>query len=131
MMLPEQLAGGALAGELQGMQALRCAGKIAGVQAEIGKLMPSYGTARNPIDVTAHGVTSGGLQTSVDLLTVSDEVDAILVVLSLSSDVRKPFKEVELTPVLASLEDAFMELTQDAVDYRSSTMALATLGGKR
>jgi ABC-2 type transport system ATP-binding protein len=35
----------------------------------------------------------------------------------------------ELTPVLASLEDAFMELTQDAVEYRSS--AMATSGGKR
>ena len=72
------------------------------IQAEIKKLMPSYGTARNPIDVTAQGVTSGGLQKSVDLLTVSDEVDAILVVLSLSSEVRKPFKEEELAPVLAA-----------------------------
>jgi ABC-2 type transport system ATP-binding protein len=34
----------------------------------------------------------------------------------------------ELTPVLASLEDAFMELTHDAVEYRSSVMA--TSGGK-
>jgi ABC-2 type transport system ATP-binding protein len=37
----------------------------------------------------------------------------------------------ELAPVLASLEDAFMELTQDAVEYRSSTMALSTQGGKK
>src|SRR3954468_3285192 len=72
------------------------------IQAEIKKLMPSYGTARNPIDVTAQGVTSGGLQKSVDVLTASDEIDAILVVLSLSSEVRKPFKEAELTPVLAA-----------------------------
>jgi acetyltransferase len=72
------------------------------VQAGIRTLMPSYGTARNPIDVTAQGVTSGGLQKSVDLLTASDEVDAILVVLSLSSDVRMPFKEAELKPVLAA-----------------------------
>ena len=72
------------------------------IQAEIKKLMPSYGTARNPIDVTAQGVTSGGLQKSVDLLTVSDEVDAILVVLSLSSEVRKPFREDELKPVLSA-----------------------------
>jgi ABC-2 type transport system ATP-binding protein len=36
----------------------------------------------------------------------------------------------ELTPVLASLEDAFMELTQDAVEYRSSAMAVSTSGGK-
>jgi ABC-2 type transport system ATP-binding protein len=35
----------------------------------------------------------------------------------------------ELTPVLASLEDAFMELTQDAVEFRSTDMA--SLGGKR
>jgi acetyltransferase len=70
------------------------------IQTEIGKLMPSYGTARNPIDVTAQGVTSGGLQKSVDLLTASDEVDAILVVLSLSSEVRMPFREAELKPVL-------------------------------
>src|SRR6478736_10503088 len=72
------------------------------VQAEIKQHMPSYGTARNPIDVTAQGVTSGGLQKSVDLLTASDEVDAILVVLSLSSEVRKPFREEELTSVLAA-----------------------------
>src|ERR1700754_164240 len=60
------------------------------VQAEIPALLPSYGTARNPIDVTAQGVHSGGLQKSIDLLSVSDDVDAILVVLSLSSDTRMP-----------------------------------------
>ncbi|MGY4413939.1 acyl-CoA synthetase (NDP forming) [Bradyrhizobium sp. LB7.1] len=83
----------------QGLQVPELSEKI---QAEIKTLMPSYGTARNPIDVTAQGVTSGGLQKSVDLLTVSDEVDAILVLLSLSSEVRKPFKEAELKPVLAA-----------------------------
>jgi acetate---CoA ligase (ADP-forming) len=70
------------------------------IQAEIKKLMPSYGTARNPIDVTAQGVLSGGLQRSIDLLNVSDEVDAILVVLSLSSETRMPFKQGELKPVI-------------------------------
>jgi len=49
---------------------------------------------RNPIDVTAQGASSGGLQRSIDLLDVSDEVDAILMVLSLSSEVRMPFKQV-------------------------------------
>ncbi|MBR0826627.1 acetate--CoA ligase family protein [Bradyrhizobium manausense] len=72
------------------------------IQAGIKTLMPSYGSARNPIDVTAQGVTSGGLQKSVDLLTASDEVDAVLVVLSLSSEVRMPFKEAELKPVLSA-----------------------------
>jgi acetyltransferase len=70
------------------------------IQAEIRALLPSYGTARNPIDVTAQGVHSGGLQKSIDLLDVSDEVDAILVVLSLSSETRMPFKQAELKPVI-------------------------------
>ena len=90
---------GADAVALQGLQVPELSEKI---QAEIRTLMPSYGTAGNPIDVTAQGVTSGGLQKSVDLLTASNEVDAILVVLSLSSDVRKPFKDTELTPALAA-----------------------------
>ncbi|MEA2865620.1 MAG: hypothetical protein QOE39_335 [Bradyrhizobium sp.] len=70
------------------------------IQTEIRALLPSYGSARNPIDVTAQGVHSGGLQKSIDLLDVSDEVDAILVVLSLSSETRMPFKQVELKPVI-------------------------------
>jgi acetate---CoA ligase (ADP-forming) len=73
-----------------------------GIQAEIMKLLPSYGAAGNPIDVTAQGVHSGGLQRSIDLLSVSDEVDAILVVQSLSSETRMPFKEAELKPVIDS-----------------------------
>src|SRR3978361_1104604 len=69
------------------------------MQAEIRKLLPSYGAARNPIDVTAQGVHSGGLQKSIELLDASDEVDAILVVLSLSSETRMWFKQAELQPV--------------------------------
>ena len=37
----------------------------------------------------------------------------------------------ELTPVTASLEDAFMELTQDEVEYRPSTMAGTLAGGEK
>src|SRR5665213_918510 len=84
---------------LQGLQVPELSEPI---QAEIRKLLPSYGTARNPIDVTAQGVHSGGLQKSIDLLDVSDEVDAILVVLSLSSDTRMPFKLAELKPVISA-----------------------------
>ena len=72
------------------------------IQAEISALLPSYGATGNPIDVTAQGVHSGGLQRSIDLLDVSDGVDAILVVLSLSSDTRMPFKQAALKPVLSA-----------------------------
>jgi len=82
---------------LQGLQVPELSEQI---QGEIKKLLPSYGSTRNPIDVTAQGVHSGGLQRSIDLLDVSDEVDAILVVLSLSSDTRMPLKQAELKPVI-------------------------------
>jgi len=82
---------------MQGLQVPELSEQI---QGEIKKLLPSYGSTRNPIDVTAQGVHSGGLQKSIDLLDVSDEVDAILVVLSLSSDTRMPFKQPELKPVI-------------------------------
>jgi acetyltransferase len=84
------------------MQGLQVPELSQGIQAEIKKLLPSYGAARNPIDVTAQGVNSGGLQKSIDLLDQSDEVDAILVVLSLSSETRMPFTEAELKPVVAA-----------------------------
>src|SRR4051794_33669152 len=82
------------------MQGLKVPELSAAIQSEIKKLLPTYGAAGNPIDVTAQGVNTGGLQRSIDLLHASDEVDAILVVLSLSSDVRMPFNEAELKPVL-------------------------------
>src|SRR3981081_3572392 len=82
------------------MQGLQVPELSAPIQKEISVLLPSYGATRNPIDVTAQGVHSGGLQKSIDLLDVSDEVDAILVVLSLSSDTRMPFKQAELKPVI-------------------------------
>jgi acyl-CoA synthetase (NDP forming) len=82
------------------MQGLQVPELSQSIQTEIRALIPSYGAACNPIDVTAQGVNSGGLQKSIDLLDASDEVDAILVVLSLSSEVRMPFKQTELKPVI-------------------------------
>jgi acyl-CoA synthetase (NDP forming) len=82
---------------MQGMQVPELSKSF---QDEIGRLLPSYGSARNPIDVTAQGVHSGGLQKSIDLLDVSHEVDALLVVQSFSSDTRMPFKQAQLKPVI-------------------------------
>jgi ABC-2 type transport system ATP-binding protein len=42
--------------------------------------------------------------------------------------VRDGLRVHGLTPVAVSLEDAFMELTQDEVEYRPSTMAGALAG---
>lgn len=74
----------------------------ADMQTAIRALIPSYGSARNPIDITAQAVHSGGLQKTIDLLDASDEIDAILVVISLSSETRMPFKTPELKPVISA-----------------------------
>jgi acetyltransferase len=58
------------------------------LQASIAALIPSYGSARNPIDITAQGVHTGGLLKSIELLNQSDEVDAVVVVTSLASETR-------------------------------------------
>src|SRR4051812_1115951 len=92
--------GGIWGADTVASQGLQVPELSASIQSEIRKLLPSYGAAGNPIDVTAQGVNSGGLQKSIDLLDASDEVDAMLVVLSLSSEVRMPFKETELKPVI-------------------------------
>jgi len=83
------------------MQGLRVPALSEGIQSEIKKWMPSYGAAGNPVDVTAQGVSSGGLQKSIELFDASDEVDATLVIMSFSSETRMPFKEAELQPVIA------------------------------
>src|SRR5438552_4354231 len=57
------------------------------IQAEIGALLPSYGATGNPSDVTAQCARQGGLQKSIDMISTSADVDANLVVRSLSSEV--------------------------------------------
>src|SRR6201999_2049214 len=84
------------------MQGLKVPALSDGIQSEIKKWMPSYGAAGNPVDVTAQGVSSGGLQKSIELFDTSDEVDATLVIMSFSSETRMPFKEAELKPVISA-----------------------------
>jgi len=93
--------GGILGADTVSMQGLQVPELSAAVQAEIKQWMPSYGSAKNPVDVTAQGVTLGGLQKSIELFDKSGEVDATLLVMSFSSDVRMPFKEAELKPVIS------------------------------
>ncbi|MDB5656306.1 MAG: hypothetical protein JWQ94_3919 [Tardiphaga sp.] len=81
-------------------QGLRVPELSAGLQAQIRGLIPAYGSPRNPVDITAQAVHSGGLQKTIDLLDASDEVDVILLVLSLSSETRIPLKTPELKPVI-------------------------------
>jgi acyl-CoA synthetase (NDP forming) len=71
-----------------------------GVQQAIRGMIPSYGSPRNPVDITAQAVHSGGLQKTMELLEKSGEVDAVLVIISMASETRMPFKTEELKPLI-------------------------------
>jgi acyl-CoA synthetase (NDP forming) len=70
------------------------------IQAEIRKLIPSYGSPRNPVDITAQAVHSGGLQKTIELLEKADEIDVIVVVNSFSSETRISVKQPEIKPLI-------------------------------
>jgi acyl-CoA synthetase (NDP forming) len=71
------------------------------LQQAIGGFIPAYGSARNPVDITAQAVQTGGLLSAVELLSESDEVDAIVVVLSLASETRIRIDASALQRILA------------------------------
>lgn len=70
------------------------------VQQAIRGMIPSYGSPRNPVDITAQAVHSGGLQKTMELLEKSSEVDTVLVIISMASETRMPFKTEELKPLI-------------------------------
>lgn len=72
-----------------------------GLQARLRELMPSYGAAANPVDVTAQIIqTAGGFGPVLELLLASDEVDAIVLVTTLLSPERLADEEATLRGLL-------------------------------
>ncbi|MBV9393099.1 MAG: acetate--CoA ligase family protein, partial [Methylobacteriaceae bacterium] len=61
------------------------------LQANIAALIPSYGSPRNPVDVTAQAIQTGGLQKTIELLNAADEIDIVVLVISLASEHRVLF----------------------------------------
>ena len=58
-------------------------------QAALRPLMPSYGASGNPVDVTAQGSNTGpAMMTVMEQLVQSDEIDMVVLVTSLASEVR-------------------------------------------
>ena len=67
-------------------------------QEAIQAMIPSYGGTSNPIDVTAQGFSTGAMLRIVDMLSESDQVDAVLVVTSLTVKHFK-FDDAELAEI--------------------------------
>jgi acyl-CoA synthetase (NDP forming) len=75
----------------------------AGSQAALRPLMPSYGAAGNPVDVTAQGSNTGpAMMTVMEHLAGSDEIDIVVLVTSLASEVRASLDAARIRAVAAS-----------------------------
>jgi acyl-CoA synthetase (NDP forming) len=58
-------------------------------QAGLRSVMPSYGAAGNPVDVTAQGSNTGpAVMTAMETLAESDEIDMLVLITSLTSETR-------------------------------------------
>ena len=68
----------------------------AATQATIGKLLPSYASAQNPVDITAGSTRTGALVKAADVLLGCDEIDAVVSVHSLTSEKSTAFEPREL-----------------------------------
>ena len=71
------------------------------LQQELRPLMPTYGSARNPVDVTAQVVSRAGVAAVLRVLCRSDEVDAVVVSTSLAGPQMLQREEGAIAEVLA------------------------------
>lgn len=72
----------------------------AALQEAIRAHIPSYGSATNPVDVTAQALRNGGMLRIAELLGESDEVDAVLIVTSLA--IKHFFFDMDVLQRIAS-----------------------------
>ena len=70
------------------------------LQAELRPLMPSYGSPRNPVDVTAEVVNRAGMAPPLELLANSPQVDVVVLVSSLAGPHMLHREEAEIRRVL-------------------------------
>jgi acyl-CoA synthetase (NDP forming) len=70
------------------------------IQAEILKLLPSYGSAKNPIDATAQAIRQVGYAKLVEIVQRSKRADVILLIGSLAEEHRAARHSRELAPLV-------------------------------
>jgi acyl-CoA synthetase (NDP forming) len=93
---------GAWAADILAISGLAVPELSADLQAQIRALIPSYGSPRNPVDVTAQAIQTGGLQRAIELLNEADEIDMIVLVVSLASEHRVLFELEALQTIVQS-----------------------------
>ena len=74
------------------------------IQAQIMKLLPSYGSAQNPIDATAQAIGELGYAKLVELVAQSKRIDTILLISSLANPERAKKLADEMAGITATLD---------------------------
>lgn len=100
------------------------------LQEHIGRLIPAFGSASNPIDVTAQVLEDGGrsLVRVIDTLVDSTEVASIIVNMGLTSTARIDGMRSELEPLLAQMAKPIL-FHSHVLPAPDAQRALSSIGG--
>src|SRR6266513_1509038 len=94
------------------------------IQAQIMKLLPSYGSAQNPIDATAQAIGELGYAKLVELVAQSERIDTILLISSLANPERAKKLAEEMAGITATLDKPIL-LSTYSIAHPESLAALA------
>jgi acyl-CoA synthetase (NDP forming) len=97
------------------------------LQAQLRPLMPSYGSARNPVDATAQVFSHDGIAVVLRLLCASEQLDAVVIVGSLAGPQMLQREETALRQILEATAKPVLIYTYTRPGD-ASIEALADLG---
>src|SRR5437764_11266678 len=97
------------------------------IQAQIMKLLPSYGSAQNPIDATAQAIGELGYAKLVELVAQSKRIDTILLISSLANPDRAKKLADEMAGITAALDKPIL-LSTYTIATPASIAAIAGAG---
>ncbi|HUJ64197.1 MAG TPA: CoA-binding protein [Acidimicrobiales bacterium] len=99
----------------------------AALQAELRRLMPSYGSPRNPVDVTAEIVNRAGVVKPLELVLSSPQIDMVVWIASLAGPLMLEREESDIRRVVASTTKPVL-IYSYTTPGPASVAALARLG---
>ena len=94
------------------------------IQRRIMALLPSYGSALNPIDATAQAIGELGYAPLVELVAQSKRIDTILLISSLANENRAKKLADEMAGISGAIDKPILLSTYTT----ASAAAIATLG---
>src|SRR6266853_467210 len=95
------------------------------LQERIMALLPSYGSAQNPIDATAQAIGELGYAPLVEIVAQSERIDTILLISSMANENRAGKLAEEMSAISATIDKPILLSTYTT----ASAAAIATLAG--